>query len=160
MGIGRKLREFRVSGVQKVDRKGRNRVGILFNSWMEANSFLNHRLLKERNLEAYLPSSLVTCKGVARNVLNDVTGEDIMSEIRPGPKILDVKRIKKRQSNDKGEVKYIETETVILIFEGKIIPKFVTIDYCDVPVHVYVNLVLLCFNCLRFGHSAKQCRSA
>lgn len=45
-----------------------------------------------------------------------------------------------------------------MTFEGKTIPRYVSIDLHEVRVDVYIPPVVQCFKCLRYGHSQKQCR--
>ncbi|XP_030750912.1 uncharacterized protein LOC115878528 [Sitophilus oryzae] len=158
MCLERWLKEFGIIGVNKVSRKGKNRVGIEFSSWNAANELFSSKLLKERNPEAYIPPSLVSCKGVARGVYKNIEMEEIVSERRTGPKIIEARRLQRKIIVD-GTAKYIDTESVIITLEGKIIPRSIKIEYCEVRVDVYVSPVIMCFNCMRYGHSKTQCRS-
>lgn len=84
--------------------------------------------------------------------------EKIVSERRTGPKIIEARRLQRKIIVD-GTAKYIDTQSVIITFEGKIIPSSIKIKYCEVRVDIYVSPVIMCFNCMRYGHSNTQCRS-
>lgn len=161
MAIGRLLRIHNIVGAEKTVRKGKNRVGVYFSTPASANSFLEHRILESKGLEAYIPASLVTCKGIARGIELGTTNEDIInfSTNSLGVKILEAKRIQRRKISDQGETCFEDTQSVILTFAGKIIPKYIKIELFAATVHVYIPPVFICLNCLRYGHSSKQCRS-
>ncbi|CAH1985388.1 unnamed protein product [Acanthoscelides obtectus] len=43
---------------------------------------------------------------------------------------------------------------------GKLLPQFVFINKVRCPVETYISPVMQCFQCLRYGHSASQCKSS
>ena len=52
----------------------------------------------------------------------------------------------------------MDSETVLVEFEGECVPKKVFLGFMSYPVRVYVPKPLRCFNCQRFGHIAKNCK--
>uniref|UniRef100_A0A6P7GPJ9 Uncharacterized protein LOC114344900 n=1 Tax=Diabrotica virgifera virgifera TaxID=50390 RepID=A0A6P7GPJ9_DIAVI len=48
---------------------------------------------------------------------------------------------------------------MIVTFEGNILPSYISINSVFFPVETYIGKVTQCYNCLRFGHISKQCRS-
>ncbi|CAG9860868.1 unnamed protein product [Phyllotreta striolata] len=140
-------------------RKGSNRIGIEFITSKYANEFLdNDKLKEESKWESYIPASLVTSRGIIRDIDLSTSMEEIKNFGKASTKILDARRLNRRIANQQ-TVEYVPSETVLITFEGKNIPNTVSINYYESRVKVYVGPVLQCFNCLRYGHSSKQCRS-
>ena len=50
--------------------------------------------------------------------------------------------------------------TYILTFNGSLPPKSIKIGYLNVKVEVYMPNPLRCFNCQKYGHGKKFCKSA
>ena len=51
-----------------------------------------------------------------------------------------------------------DSETVLIECEGENIPRKVFLGFMSYPVRVCVPKPLRCFNCQRFGHTAKNCK--
>ena len=51
------------------------------------------------------------------------------------------------------------TNTVILTFASPQPPKHITAGYLRVPVEPYIPNPLHCFNCQKYGHSSRACKS-
>ena len=51
------------------------------------------------------------------------------------------------------------TNTVILTFASPQPPKHITAGYLRVPVEPYIPNPLRCFNCQKYGHSSRACKS-
>jgi len=51
------------------------------------------------------------------------------------------------------------TNTVILTFASPQPPKYITASYLRVPVEPYIPNPLRCFNCQKYGHSSRACKS-
>ena len=56
--------------------------------------------------------------------------------------------------------KETKTNTFFLTFDGPSIPNYIRIGYLSVPVRMYIPNPLRCFNCQRFGHGSRYCRSS
>nr|CAI5837261.1 unnamed protein product [Callosobruchus analis] len=138
--LGRKLQKADIRGIQCITRKGKNRVGIEFSSPKSANNFIDSKFLKEENLHAFIPNSLVTSRGVVRGIPEDMTPEEIIQCAKTEQKVVHARRINRRQLNEDRTVSYVKTSTVVLIFEGKKIPKHVDLSYFRVKVNVYIPL--------------------
>lgn len=65
------------SGLEQINRKGKNRVAVVFSSYLEANKFFEH-FSKNPDLNVFIPTHKVTCKGVVRHVdLNLVLDQNL-----------------------------------------------------------------------------------
>ncbi|KAG5886461.1 hypothetical protein JTB14_012873 [Gonioctena quinquepunctata] len=145
MKVGRILRNSGVGGIDKITRKGRNKIGIEFINHITANNFTRNGVLQEQEWEAYIPITLVSCKGIIRDVDLDADMDNIVKYAKSSCKILTARRLNERDHNKtKDTVEYVPDD------------KF---DYVELRVQVYKGPVLQCTNCQRYGHTKKQCRS-
>ncbi|KAG5860917.1 hypothetical protein JTB14_003626 [Gonioctena quinquepunctata] len=160
MKVGRILRNSGVGGIDKITRKGRNKIGIEFINHITANNFTRNGVLQEQEWEAYIPIILVSCRGIIRDVDLDADMGNIVKYAESACKILAARRLNKREHNKtKDTVEYVPDDKVLLTFQGKKIPESIQFDYVELRVQVYKSPVLQCTNCLRYGHTKKQCRS-
>lgn len=51
-----------------------------------------------------------------------------------------------------------DSESVLLDFEEEMLPKKVTLGFWSYSVREYVPKPMRCYNCQRFGHTAKYCK--
>jgi hypothetical protein len=141
---------------------GRNRITISFSNFEDANSFLNNNVLKTNNYKVFIPSFNVTRMGVVRGIPVNWSENDIIDNITVPlgcGHILKVRRLKKKIFVD-GKPEFSSIETVVLTFDGQILPKRVFMCYNSLPVDLYIFPTIQCFNCCKYGHIKSQCRSS
>lgn len=99
---------------------------------------------------------------VVRGIPTDWSEEEIFKNINVpfgcGP-ILKVRRLNKKQINN-ANTNFIPIETVVLTFDGQVLPKRVYLCYNSLPVDLYIYPTIQCFQCCRYGHIKSQCRSS
>lgn len=87
-------------GVNKVSRRGRNRVAIFFDNFKRANSFIEDtKFLETNKFKAFIPHNLISCKGLIRNIDINFSEEEILNNIKPigsNRTIINIRRIKKK----------------------------------------------------------------
>ncbi|KAG5874546.1 hypothetical protein JTB14_026846 [Gonioctena quinquepunctata] len=145
--------------IKKVKIKGINKLGIQFCTPESANKFVNNESLKNRGYIMYIPQNCVTCKGIIRNVSKYLSIDRIKAVTQSPFQILDAKRLNRRVVKEDKTVEYVTTSTLLVTFEGVILPRYVTMSYLSMPVIPYIQPVMQCFSCLEFGHTERQCRS-
>ena len=96
----------------------------------------------------------IEVKGVISNVPMDLSDEEI-KEALTGQHVSFVKRMPYR--SDKGVA---PSRSVLLCFKSTILPAVVDIGYLRFRTRDYVPPTKRCYNCNRYGHLAKACRSA
>ncbi|CAH0554686.1 unnamed protein product [Brassicogethes aeneus] len=147
--------------INRVMKKGKNRVAIFFKTLDKANEFIkNTDFLATYNLRAFIPRHLVTTKALIRGIDPEFSEEDIRNNLKSLgkiSKITNVRRIKKKSKEDSGLL--INTPLVVVTFRGKFIPQKVELFLCVFPTEKYIDPVIQCFGCLRYGHTISQCKS-
>lgn len=142
-------------------RIGRNRLTLSFNNYLDANAFIKDPCLTKQNFKAFIPTFSITRMGLVRGVPTERSVEDIIENI--SVPIGCGKVIKARRLNYKvhGTTPvWKPSQTVVLTFDGQVLPKRVFLCYNSLPVELYTFPTIQCFNCCRFGHTKTQCRSA
>ncbi|CAH2226684.1 jg8743 [Pararge aegeria aegeria] len=161
--FGRFLQRNKFDGVVNgsLKRVGRNRISMAFSSYMDANKFLLHQSLGLEKYSAFIPTFNVTRMGVVRGVPNDWSDEEILSNINVplgcGP-IIKIRRIKRKVTVNNVN-QFISTGTVIITFDGQVLPTRVYMCYTALSVELYIYPTVQCYQCCRFGHVKNQCRS-
>lgn len=91
-------------------------------------------------------------KGVITGIPVCVGMEEVKSNLRGGT-LLSAQRLQASREGTK-----VDSQSVLLQFEGEALPKKVTIVYMSYFVRPYVPKPLRCYNCQRFGHIAAMCK--
>lgn len=145
-----------------VKRIGRNRVAVVFKSPEDANAFVTNPILEKYKYQAVIPLFNITRMGVVRDVPIDMTDEQVCNEITVPygcGKVIKVRRLNRKVINNDGEPEWKPRPTVVLTFDGQVLPKRVYMCYNSLEVEQYLYPTIQCFNCCRFGHTRTQCRS-
>jgi len=98
--------------------------------------------------------SLNTSRGVIRSRdIADCNVEEIVEELQPqGVTAASIIHVRDEDSRRR-------TNTVILTFASPQPPIHITAGYLRVPVEPYTPNPLRCFNCQKYGHSSRACKS-
>lgn len=59
-----------IQGMKRINRKGKNRIGVGFNNHLTANAFLD-KFAENPNFKVLITLNKVSCKGIIRNVDNN-----------------------------------------------------------------------------------------
>lgn len=152
--VGRLLQENRV-GLQQANPIGKN-VSVTFQSPSIANDFVK-KCLHNPDFDVYIPQNRVQVSGVIR-LETDIDETTIFSDISSSARLLRVRRMNLRKPADSTSSAPIPSQNVVLQFEGTSLPKYVYFNCIRIEVRPYIQPVLQCYNCLRFGHTAKACK--
>lgn len=145
--------------VQDIKAIGVNRVKVIFKSYNIANSIVEHEVIKNNNLVAYIPKFFTHKKGIIRMVDTFFTEEYLVSAIISDIQAVEVRRLKRKiYDNETKETKYVDRQMIVVTFLGNKIPNNVKINMVNFPVEPYIQPVIQCFKCLRFGHTQSQCK--
>lgn len=150
--------------ISSIESIGRNRIRIKFKDSKSANNLLKSTCLKSYNLIQYVPKSISHKFGIIRGVDLDLTEEYIKQKIQPFDmhchfEIESVKRMHRKEQLQDGTRNFIPTRTIFISFRASTLPKYISINHVRIAVEQYNQKVLLCYNCFRYGHLSKQCKS-
>jgi len=167
MNLAKTIHQKNIQGVVNVSRKGKNRVGIEFTNATKANDFIKNQPFGNENWKAFIPQRLVSITGIIRDVGDKITEEDIhqhgVAQIRTilnkehNVKILNVQRLKRRVKDGNGS-RLEFTNIMKITFEGKKLPQELNYFSVKREISPFINRVILCYKCCRFGHHKDQCR--
>lgn len=166
LSIAKEIFNLKSEEIIKINRKGKNRIGVIFSNYKGANKFLQNDVLVNKGYEAFIPSHHLQCKGIVRFVDKNLTEEEIkeFSSINSlVTKIVEVRRMNRRvvEKSEKGQdkISFLPTGTICVIFSGRTIPKEIKIFGLPMKVIPFIEPVVQCQNCFIYGHSTSQCRS-
>lgn len=141
-------------------RIGRNRIKISFNTYKEANDFVNNSVLVNQGYNAFVPSFCVTKMGVIK-IPNEVNDEDIIKDVivpNNHIKIIKVRRLNYKTVVNNTNI-WKPSQSVVVTFEGQVLPEFIYLYFNKLMVNIYQYPTIQCFSCCRFGHTKNNCRS-
>lgn len=84
----------------------------------------------------YIPYSQVSCKEIIRNIDMDLTEQTLKSIVKSNINIIDIKRLNRKivkGSESNKEVEYTPTGTILITFEGVVLPRYVSIYSLEFP---------------------------
>jgi hypothetical protein len=146
--------------IDKIKSIGRQKISIQFLSYLSANNFMNEEVLKSNNYIAFVPSFLATRMGVIRRIPTDISDKDLIDNlvIPSGVgKIAKVRRMKYKKKVGESE-EWHDSQTVVVTFEGQVLPPHLYLFYNRIPVETYILPTVQCYRCSFFGHTKIQCR--
>lgn len=163
MTVGKLLKQNKITNITNgsIKRIGRNKIALSFNSHTSANDFLNNKILNENHLKAFIPSFTITRVGIVRGIPTEWTPDEIIENISTPigcGAILKVRRLNYKVMVE-GSPVWKPTQSVVIYFDGQILPKRIYICFNSLPVDLYIFPTIQCYNCCRYGHTKMQCRS-
>ncbi|CAG9764471.1 unnamed protein product [Ceutorhynchus assimilis] len=147
-----------IQNIIEVKAVGKNRVRVQLKSLKDANLLINNVALEKENLRAFIPNHLLETKGLIRGVDTFFEESYILQNINSSSKVTEIKRFTKKVYKEDSSF-IVKKQTVLITFEGNILPAEVSIDTVFFPVEMYYGKVTQCFKCLSYGHISKQCKS-
>lgn len=153
-----KISNICTDGVKKV---GRNKISVEFSSAVAANKFLDNPLLEKHAYQVTIPSYNITKMGIVRQVPVELAMEEFVESLSlPSScgNVLKARRLN-RKTVVEGKVTWVPTQTVVITFQGQVLPQRIYLFHTSLPVETYQFPTIQCQNCCRFGHVKMQCRS-
>jgi hypothetical protein len=184
--LGKLLFTNNIQGIEDFQPIGRNLVKVTFRTGKDANEFLKNPLLTKHNWQGYIPNYQVTRKGVIRDVEPNMPEEEILTHLKSTLPVVHVRRIYKTirlgenarnangipqakhtstnselnsatdKTNPQNNLTKVPTSTVVVTFDGNILPQSCKLYFYHLPVHTYIPQVKQCTNCQHYGHFRKQ----
>lgn len=148
------------SDIEDITSVGVNRVKVVFKHFTIANSLINSNIITSNQLVAYIPTFYNHRKGIVRMIDTYFTTDYLLKNIEcPNGKVVEVKRMKRKITDHDGTNKLVDRQLIIVTFEGNVLPNNIRINLTNFPVEPYIHPVVQCYNCLRYGHTSKLCKS-
>ncbi|CAG9827241.1 unnamed protein product [Diabrotica balteata] len=124
---------------------------------------LDNNILSIDTIDIYVPKFIVVKQGVIRDISTEFFEDYLKNKIKSYEphlpfEVLNVKRINRKNTTGESP-EFVPTKSCIVSFKSQTLPKYVVINKVIKEVKLYKQKVLLCFNCLRYGHLGNQCRS-
>lgn len=142
----------KISNIKKI---GRNRIKIEMLTYDCANVLLKSPYWAQNNLLCYIPNFNIFRQGVIRDVECSLTEEEIKEDIISDCQVTQVRRIFKK---DKDSIKK-PTPVIIVTFRGQTLPSVVKLLGVICHVERYIQRLLQCLRCFKYGHLSSTCRS-
>ncbi|XP_026746182.1 uncharacterized protein LOC113507525, partial [Trichoplusia ni] len=161
--FGQMLMRLKVKNITQdgIKRIGRNRISVKFKGPEDANAFLNNADVKSKGYITVIPTFNMTRMGVVKGVPADWTDlecfDDLSTPVGFG-KILKIRRMNRKVQSE-GKTEWVPTSTVVLTFDGRILPERVFCCHNALPVELYHFPTVQCYGCCKYGHTKTQCRS-
>lgn len=98
------------------------------------------------------PVSETQCKGVISGIGHDITEDDLIQACKSDG-VIGARRLKRKVDG-----KFIDSMSLCLTFNSKIMPSQICVGYEVYNVRPYVPPVIRCFKCQGLGHKANACK--
>lgn len=158
--VGKKLHDNKLK-FNHVFSKGYSQALVLFSTTTEANLLINHStILNQLKCSATLSTPKPPTQGVIRGVDVNITENELLIELNSHPDIA-VKKVSRIMQLDKEKADGSKrpTPVVMLDFSTPSLPSRVFFYSIVRRVEVSISKPRICYNCQKFGHMAKQCKS-
>lgn len=134
---------------------GKSKIKIICSHAAIANKLIDLDTLNNENLECYIPGYNLYKQGIIKHIDVTISEEDLLNDSQSNIKIESVRRFTKRTGNNET----INLQTCLYKFYGQQLPTHIYIYGTRCEVEPYVPNVIICYNCLRYGHLSKNCKS-
>ena len=159
MAIARKLHEAGIDHTEAV-RRGPNRLQLTFDNLDSAKSVVNGVKKLPDDWYSYIPDEKIFSIGVVQNIDLDLDISIITSQINSSYPNSKAERFhKKVDETGNGSIQLVPTDSIKIYFSTGNLPDNVIINKFRCDVKPYIQNVLQCTRCWRFGHPAMYCRS-
>lgn len=153
MKNGIKLDSVRSGGFGKAE--------ITFIDIVQANRCLDlNKKEGELLVKFVIPNRIKKCKGIIKDWDSDMPLDELISAIDNSKNIIQIERMKKRQFSAKDRrVVTSYSHLVMVTMEGGNIPQYFNMygGVTKINIRPFVEPVIQCFSCLRFGHTQDRC---
>ncbi|XP_053983614.1 uncharacterized protein LOC128878950 isoform X2 [Hylaeus volcanicus] len=136
-----------VRDTKEIEVKSENNIGIT----------VNQKIQDINRFKMTIPHRAEERVGVIKDW--DLPLEDLREEIEPGQGVISIERLKKRVRVEKRFVMR-DSHLILVKFAGCSLPtKLIVMGEVGLNITPFVRNIRQCYNCLKFGHIKKWCRS-
>ncbi|XP_026479134.1 uncharacterized protein LOC113385492 [Ctenocephalides felis] len=141
--------------IEDISSIGKNRIKIIFNNYKSANKVIRDEMLDVFNINAYIPRHKLVRLGIIFDIDPSLDEEEILSSIRSESEIISIRCLKSKNN----ESTKTNSQRVKILFKGNMLPERVFIHSVSCRVSPFIQRLIQCHNCWRFGHIKSQCKS-
>ncbi|XP_063892284.1 uncharacterized protein LOC135117294 [Helicoverpa armigera] len=150
------IKNIKLGGIKRI---GRNKISVEFESHEDANIFIESPAIKLKGFVSTIPTFNITRMGVVKGVPTDWSELEVIDNLKsPHAKMLKVRRLNRRVVNE-GKSEWVPTSSVVVTFDGQVLPDRVFCFYNSLPVETYNYPTVQCYACCKYGHTRPNCRS-
>lgn len=157
--VGQFVSSILAPAIPDYNRISRSKIIVSCPSYSSANALVTNEELKKL-YNIYIPSSDLYKYAILKDVDLDFTDDEILNNIDARNfNVVGALRLNRRVVNENGSNKYTPSTTIKLMFEGQQIPVYIYLFHVRGDIEPYMQPVIQCFKCLRFGHTNSKCHS-
>lgn len=141
-------------GILGISALGKKKIRIELSTAKAANNLVDEKeFMESAKIEMFIPYFHITKQGIIRDIPIDLTCEELYHDIvSPHNNVIKVKRFVNRTTK---EIK----NSILVTFRGQILPDYIVIHSVRTKVTPFIPPVILCLNCVRYGHSNISCKT-
>ena len=111
--------------IEEIKYSGRNKLAIITHNRNTANQILKLDILKDNNLETFIPPSYIYRKGIIKNVPTDITEQELLENIQLTSPVdkLTIHNICRFYRKVKDKIESRPTTTIMITYKGRVLPQ-------------------------------------
>lgn len=143
-----------------IRKRGKYNVEVMCKNYIDANAIIDDVNLKKHGLETFVPVYKKFRQGIVKNIPVDISEQSILNACESPAKVMDVRRLNRRNTNSTSDSdRWIPSKTILITFEGQMLPSEIIILKVNTEVIPYVKKPMQCFKCFEFGHTIQNCKN-
>lgn len=157
INVSRYLIKEGIDEIEEVRKLGRNRVRVKAANTTAANAVLTNDTIKSTHqINAFIPNQFVRTIGIVRGVPLDMTIAELAESYSSTVPIESLERLTYWDNINK----IAKPGTSLkIVFRATYLPHEIYIFHAVKKVDFFIPRPVVCKNCMRFGHTAKMCKS-
>ena len=117
--------------IEEIKYSGRNKLAIITHNRNTANQILKLDILKDNNLETFIPPSYIYRKGIIKNVPTDITEQELLENIQLTSPVdkLTIHNICRFYRKVKDKIESRPTTTIMITYKGRVLPQHTSTEW-------------------------------
>lgn len=151
--------------VYRITPRGFNTAEVMFHNTHEANRCIDrYNIMSEQDkrLDISLINKNMRSKGIIKDWDRSSSLQELIEAIDDTRGIVSIERMQmKKYNREERRAEWYLGNNIIITVEGKAVPKELRLwgNATGIRIRPYIEKVVQCYNCYRYGHVANICRS-